>query len=356
MMTPRLRAVAALLLASFAAACGGSDGGGGPSYSDSVTTAEATEFANGSAETATYLADNLNFGMPEIAAASQALYTRVMHKPEVAALRSRLPRGSQFGATVPSWQGAMHPAAMQLADGCTFSGHGLEEFPDGPPIDVNGNEVPDDAAIDIVCIHNEEGNGDTVWTLRQEQHIAISEIDAAVYGLNMSYLILYRETNNHGYLSEEKLEQSAKIDLRTGTASTDQSMKYSGRYKEGDHAGAESGEGAFGEEWGAYFDADATIAYCDPLPDGDLNLHGRSFYYEEPDGRNLSFSITTPTVLAYSAACAASDDNPPFTAGVLLGKLNGSNSQASFEVTITGCGTYTIAVDNANDPATVAAR
>jgi len=114
--------------------------------------------------------------------------------------------------------------------------------------------------------------------------------------------------------------------------------------------------GGIGGEWGADFDADGTIEYGDPLPDGDLTLRGRSFYYEEPDGRNLSFTITTPTVLAYDASCAAVDDDPPFTAGVLLGKLNGSNSQASFEVTFTGCGTYTVAVDNANDPAAVAAR
>lgn len=352
--TSKFLVTAAALFA--VAACGGGDGGAGPTFSDSVTTAEASDFADGSAETATYLADNLNFGSPSIAATSQLLYTRLMNKPEVSAFRATLPRPSSFGATVPSWQGAMHPAGMQLAEGCTFSGHGLYEFPDGPPVDVNENGIADDAAIDIVCLFTEEAGGDTVYTVRQEQHVAISEIEASLYGMNVNYLILFRVTSNHGFLSEEKLEQSAVIDLRSGTASTDQSMKYSGAYREGDFDGAEAGAGAFGEEWGADFDADATIVYGSPLPDGDLSLHGHSYAWEEPDGRNLSFTISTPTVLAYSAACAAVPTNPPFTAGVLLGKLNNSSSQASFEVTFTGCGTYTVAVDNANDPAAVAAR
>lgn len=353
MMTPRLRAVAALLLASFAAACGGSDGGGGPSYSDSVTTAEATNFANNSAETASYLADNLNFGSPSLGGAAQAMYARLQARPEIATARSQMTHLRGFGATVPSWQAALHrPAGIQLADGCSFSGHGLDEFPYGDPIDANGNNVPDDAAIDIVCTMSEDGGGDTVNTYIQEQHVAIKEIGGSIYGMTFTSHIRERWQDNHGNFEQGELKQGGKIDLRSASASTDQSMSmgYSAKFDD------ESGAYGYGEEWGADFDADATIVAGDPLPDGDLTLNGHSYAYEEPDGRNLSFSIATPTALAYSAACAASDDNPPFTAGVLLGKLNGSNSQASFEVTFTGCGSYTVAVDNANDPATVARR
>jgi hypothetical protein len=351
MSTSRLRAVAALLLASFAAACGSGDGGGGPSYSDSVTTVEATDFADGAAGMATDLADNLNFGSPSFGA-SQAMYTRLLARPEVAAARAKMTHLHGFGATVPNWQGALHPAGMQLAEGCTFSGHGLYDFPYGDPVDMNENNVPDDAAIDIVCTMSEEGNGDTVYTYIQEQHVAVKEIDGSIYGMTFSSRIRERQQDNHGNFEQAELKQEGKIDLRSSTASTDQSMSIAFSGKFDDEAG---GYGA-GEQWGADFDADATIVEGDPLPDGDLSLHGRSYAYEEPEGRNLSFTISTPTALAYSAACAASDDNPPFTAGVLLGKLNGSSNQASFEVTFTGCGTYTVAVDNANDPATVAAR
>jgi hypothetical protein len=356
MTSLRLRAATALLLASFAAACGSDEGGSSASFSDSVTTAEATEFANGAAETASYLADNLNFGTPEIAVTAQALYTRLMNKPEVAAFRARMPGKVAVGANAPNWQVAMRPAGIQLADGCSYSGHGFYEFPMGNPVDLNENGVPDDAALDVVCIYTEEGGADTVWTIREEQHVKVKEIDGSLYGMNVSFQILQRVTNNKGLLEEIQVDQAAKIDLRSGSASTDQSMKFTGKFDEGDHEGAESGEGAFGEEWGADFDADGTIVEGDPLPDGLLILRGRSFYYEEPDGRNLSFSITTPTALAYDAGCAAIDDDPPFTAGVLLGRLNGSSAQASFEVTFTGCGSYTVAVDNANDPAVVAAQ
>lgn len=357
MTSLRLRASLALVFAAFTAACGGGDGGSGPSFADSVSTADAEDAADGAASTATYLADNLNFGSPSIGATAQAMYTRLMDKPEVAAFRAQLPRGSSFGATAPSWQAVMRPAGLQLVDGCSFSGHGLEDFPDGPPIDANGNGIGDDAAIDVVCTYTEEAGGDTVYTLREEQHVTLKEITASIYGMNLHYEILYRVTNNHGYISEEKLEQSATIDLRSSNASTDQSMKYSGRYSEGDFEGAEHGAGAFGEEWGADFAAASPIVYGDPLPNGNLSLHGHSFAWEEPDGVNLSFTITTPTVLAYSASCAAVPTNPPFTGGVLHGALNNSSSQASFDVTFTSCGNYTIDVNGAYDePVAVTAR
>lgn len=353
MTTPRLRAVAALLFASFAAACGGGDGESGPSFSDSVTTAEATNFADGAAETASYLADNLNFGSPSLGGAAQAMYVRLQARPEVAAARARMTRLRGFGPTAPTWQSGLQAATPQLAaDGCSFSGHGLDEFPYGDPIDANGNGVPDDAAIDIVCTFTEEGGGDTVNTYSQEQHVAVKEISGSIYGMTFSSHIRERWQDNHGNFEQGELKQGGKIDLRSGSASTDQTMSM-GFSEEIDGEPVSYGAG---EEWGADFDADATIVEGDPLPNGDLNLHGHSFAYEEPEGRSLSFTITTPTALAYSAACAASDTNPPFTDGVLLGKLNNSSSQASFEVDFTGCGTYTVAVDNANDPATVARR
>src|SRR5690242_5693159 len=143
MTSLRLRAILALAAAAFTAACGGGDGSSGPSFSDSVTTAEATGYADDAAETATYLADNLNFGSPSIAATAQVLYTRLMNKPEVVAYRARLPRPSSFGATVPSWQLVVRPAGIQLVDGCSYSSHGLDDYPDGNPIDLNNNDIPD---------------------------------------------------------------------------------------------------------------------------------------------------------------------------------------------------------------------
>ena len=80
-----------------------------------------------------------------------------------------------------------------------------------------------------------------------------------------------------------------------------------------------------------------------------MTIGGRRYQADSDGDNNVSFTISTPTALAYNAACAAADNNPPFTAGVLLGKLNNSSSQASFEVTFTACGSYGVDVDGAYD-------
>jgi hypothetical protein len=355
MRSMRLRASLALALAAFTAACGDS-GSTGPSFADSVSTVVAEGFADGSAETATYLAQNLNFGAPSIGAASQAMFTRIMARPEVIALRANMSRPVTIAPIDAAGLAMGRPAGIQLADGCTFSGHGMYDIPFGDPVDLNENGLADDASVDIVCIQTEEGGGDTLWTYRQDFHIAMKEIAGSVYGATFSAWQAERYSNNHGYFEEQRLDQSGKIDLRTSSASTDQKMKFSGAYSEGNHEGAEHAEGAIGEEWSADFDADAAIVYGSDLPDGDLTLNGRSYAYEEPSGNNISFSISTPTALAYNAACAAVPTNPPFTAGVLLGELNGSSNQASFEVTFTSCGNYTIDVDGAYDEVVVSAQ
>ena len=352
MTSLRLRATLALALAAFTAACGGGDGGTGPSFADSVSTADAQDMASGAASTATYLADNLNFGEPSIAAA-QAMYTRLMARPEVAASQAQMTHLGRFGAAQLDWRTVIRPEGLQASagDGCTYSSHGLDDFPYGDPIDANGNGIGDDAAIDVVCTATELGAGDTVYSYIQEQHVAIKEISGSLYGMTLRFSILERYQDNHGNFEQQELKQNAVIDLRSGSASTDQSMAI--EYSSNDNG--DRYDAGYGEEWGAGFDPVGSIIYGDPLPNGELSLHGRSFFYET-DGVNVSFTISTPTVLAYSAACAAVPTNPPFTGGVLLGKLNNNSSQASFEVTFTSCGNYTVDVNGAYDEIVVSAQ
>jgi hypothetical protein len=332
-------------------ACGG-DGGGGPSFADSVSTANAENAADGSAEAATYLAQNLNFGQPAIGLAT-AMYTRILNRPEVVAAQGRMHWVRPVAAARLDWRALVRPEGLQAAaDGCTFSGHGSWDPPFGEPVDQNENGIPDDFAAEINCEESEELGGDTVVTFFSRQRVAVKEIDGSLWGMTVTFWYSEGAQDNHGNHEKIEVEQNAEIDVRTGSAATSQSMELT--FSE--QFGGEPYQEGFGERWNAGFDPASAIALGDPLPDGDLTLGGRRFFFET-DGASVSFEISTPTALAYSAACAAVPTNPPFTAGVLRGLLNNNSNLASFDVTFTGCGAYTIDVDGAYDePLTIAGR
>lgn len=79
------------------------------------------------------------------------------------------------------------------------------------------------------------------------------------------------------------------------------------------------------------------IVLGDALPDGTMTVTGGMGTSIPGQPNSFSFDITTPTGLAYSAACGNVDNNPPFTAGHISGIFHGF-ATAGFDVTFTGCG------------------
>src|SRR5688572_11898984 len=136
MSSLRLRASLALVLAAFTAACGDS-GSTGPSFADSASTAEAIDFADGAASTASYLAENLNFGMPSVGLSS-AMATRVMNRPEVVAAQSRMRWVRPISLARLDMRALTRPEGLQAAaDGCTITARGTWD----PPYEIGRAHV-----------------------------------------------------------------------------------------------------------------------------------------------------------------------------------------------------------------------
>jgi hypothetical protein len=80
-----------------------------------------------------------------------------------------------------------------------------------------------------------------------------------------------------------------------------------------------------------------TIVLGSPWPDGTMAITGHVGTTIPNQPGSFAFDLTTPTLMAFSSACANVDNNPPFTAGKIVGVFTGYAS-ASFSVTFTGCG------------------
>lgn len=81
------------------------------------------------------------------------------------------------------------------------------------------------------------------------------------------------------------------------------------------------------------------IVWGDALPDGTLVITGHIGLSVPGQGSIFAFDMTTPTPLAYSAACDNAGSNPPYTAGHLVGAFTGVGAGAGFSITFTACGT-----------------
>jgi hypothetical protein len=95
----------------------------------------------------------------------------------------------------------------------------------------------------------------------------------------------------------------------------------------------------FATEWSLDFDAatGASIVAGQPLPDGTYTPSGTTVI--EQEGSRYTFTVSAPTPLAYSAACA---DDPftydnPFTAGVLRVDAVGGEGTGYVEVVFSDC-------------------
>lgn len=354
MTSLRLRASMALAFAAFTAACGGGDGGAGPSFPDSVSTADAQDFADGVADYADYVASAMNFGGPSIALAGPAIATRL--NAAIHPLAVNLP-GVRFA---PLELGRLTPQAvtarvqgLQLsATGCTTTIRGSYDPYGETPVDDNNNDIADDFYIKIVCETTDSVGGDTVVTQTVTQEVSWKEITTSLYGQVITYHVAQDAHDNHGRYQFIHYDVNGKQDIRADGIVDQASFKARQETNIGGDVLFEEG----GESWDNGFDPATAIALGGNIPDGDLTIGGHR-YYANSDDQNLSFGIHTTDPLAYSAACAGTDTNPPFTDGTLVGNLNNSSSQASFTIDFTSCGNYTVAVNGAYDePVVVSAR
>jgi hypothetical protein len=355
MTSLRLRATMALGFAALTAACGGGDGTG-PSFADSVSTAAADSAADYVAGFASQVAYSINFNGPAIGIAAPAMLARVRGQlspsaPSLSGAAFREPDVAML-----DWRRVVTRAkGLQLAAGagCTVTMRGSDDPFEPQPTDANGNGIPDDFYLKYVCTEIDSIATDTVITGVTSQEVAIKEISGSLYGQTISVGVHVEQRDNHGrYVIPYHIELSGKQDIRTDGIVDQASIK---AREESNLSGEVLFEEA-GESWSNAFDPASPISPESNIPDGDLTIGGRR-YHADSEGNNISFGISTTDPLAYSAACALADTNPPFSDGTIVGKLNNSSSQASFTIDFTGCGGYTVTVNGAYDePVVVTAR
>jgi hypothetical protein len=334
----------AAAIAVFAAACGGDSGGSGPAFSDTVSAVQADSAGNAVADYASSVAAGLNFNGPSIGLAAPAMFSRAMARFGAAAV---VP--SRFTLPTPDFSllrdlgGFARTKGPQfsVAEGCTYSSHGLDDFPNGSPIDLNNNGIPDDAGIRVECqLTDSTSNPDTVTVQYLFEEVSVKEIAGSLWGEQIAEQVHFRNSDNFGDFIDEVVSASGKTDLRSSSASDQANLTvaFSARLP-----GDSSAHGySAGENFNNAFTTVGTIAYGDPLPNGLLTIGGNQFE-TNTDGMNISFGISTTTPLAYSASCAAVPTNPPFTAGALRGMLNANSGQARFDVTFgPACGNVTV--------------
>ena len=308
------------------AACGDS-GNGGPSFPDSVSTADAQNAADDAAGFASSMMDLIDFGQPGLAAQ----------------MTSRLQvLGAAHGVTVPAISApyALDPtapagfaAAIQraAAEGCTVSGHGSYGIGGGTMVDVNANGIPDDFALNVDCLITDSiSHPDTVITQNITEIISIKERMSDLYGFDESFQVKTRRGDNFGnFLSVDQ-----QFDFHNSINASNANNSASISVAVDSLRDSTKAHLAIGQSWGANFDPAGTIALGSALPDGSLTFSGND-YVVDNTATSWSFALSTPTALAYSSACGST---PPFTAGVIHGLLNNNSNQASFDVTFTGCG------------------
>jgi hypothetical protein len=331
-------AMATALIFAFSAC--GSDSSGGTDFDDSATTGDTEDMAEGSADLATEIASAMDFGSPQIfvaAPAALAAFTAKHPMARQSLLESKLltlaPRSAQFAPQ------------LSAAAGCTLEGHGADGSDPFEPYDGNANGIPDDWAVKVVCVSVDSSDTAHVWTYTQKQELSVKENGAAIYGYDAAMVLSLRATDDDHNSEGIDFKGSDALDLR-GTSAAHHFSFSAREYETFDGV---TDEDSGGESWDASFDPDGTIVIGDPLPDGILAFTGKN-WYANSDDVSLSFTLDTPTSLLYSAACAEVNDNPPFTQGVIRGRLNGHTGSATFTVTMTDCGVYTVATEHTDDP------
>jgi hypothetical protein len=102
---------------------------------------------------------------------------------------------------------------------------------------------------------------------------------------------------------------------------------------------ANGATGSHLKNWTAKFTADVpgSISLGNPLPAGLLTITGSSSWTRLD--QSWTIATTTPTALHFTPACTVS---PRFDDGVLVHVVTRGDATATFQVTFTACGTYTV--------------
>jgi hypothetical protein len=334
-------ALASALIFAFSA-CG--DDSSGTDFDDEATTAETEDAAEGAADLATSAASSLNFGGPNVLLAASASAEEFAAAHPLTA-RILAEHGLSAAVSMPGVIGVRGAGLQAVAAvGCSVSGHGADGSDPFEPYDGNLNGIPDDWGIKYTCVAKDSSDTSNVVTQTQTIELSVKENTASLHGFDASMDYVVRISEEEGDAFGIEYHGNEQLDIRSSSAHHD----YSFRARGFNTVAGETEEESGGESWDATFDPDGSIALGSDLPDGELEFTGKN-WFANSDDVSLSFTIDTPEALAYSAACADVDDNPPFTDGQIRGRLNGGSHSASFLISITDCGSYTVEVDNTSD-------
>jgi hypothetical protein len=332
MTTSRLSAVAAVAFAFVAASCGG-DGGTGPTFADSVSTSEAQGRAAQTVNNIGLSVGQLNFGEGSIGLVAKAFTARVTAQRPFA-VRSIGGHALRREVRIPDWHTIVQGSAGSQAsaeEGCTVTQSGTTP---GGPVDVDQNGFPDNLYFRQECLLTDStSNADTTYISYLLVEERVKQNFSSLYGFDISVTELEKDSDEFGNFASFGVTGTEALDIRSGSAT----HRVNFTVNEGGKVDTASAAYEDGVNWNVAFAPSASIFLGDPLPNGALTLSGRE-YTTDTEDQNVSFTLLTDTPLAYSASCYAALSNPPFTAGVLIGRLNNNADNGSFSATFTACG------------------
>ena len=304
------------------AACG-SKGSTGPSFSGTISNADAATAGENADGIAGDLVNTFDFGV-----GPSGILLSPKSSPKAVALLNFAWQAA--GGRAPHFRirGQMAPPLMpSSAAGCNGGNYTVVS---GDTADADGDGIPNNETVTLSCDSTLAGG--EVLSIHGTIHI---QDVAGLYGYQFSVNLNETQT-----LADTSL--SISVSGTDNAAFTAASIADNLNITESivTKEGAVSVGGAFHENWDATFTATGgSIALGDPLPDGTIAFNGGFYVTDAADAtQNFNFNLSTPTPLSFVASCYAADDVPPFDAGEINGSFNGSAS-VGFTVTYSACNT-----------------
>jgi hypothetical protein len=294
----------ALLVAS---ACGDATG---PDFDGSFTEAQAAYVAEDAYGDLSYIVDQLDFGSPTVGLAGAEAVAARGFRGKAAA---RFAHGLQAAGA-----------------GCTVTASGTDEDP-WDPYDGNDNGIPDDYSLTYDCVEIDSLAPGVSETEREVYRIRVKERAGVLRGWDGSSEWTAEEevTGGDTYRERSKWTEHHSIKGDVATFGYD----YVGDSREEEAEGA-TWVYAWGESLDASFDPNGTIVAGEPLPAGELDVTGRTYWDYGAEGA-LDFRLSSAAPLAYSPACR-DDEGQPLVGGALRGLLNGDQAKG-FLLTFHSC-------------------
>lgn len=324
--------MALTLAAALGLAACGSKGSTGPSFSNTISSADAASVGGNAASFAGDLASTFDFGTGPSIGLAASISPRALGLLN-GAWQATGARGTPF--RVRGVMGA--PPVMPIsASGCN-GGHFTVVSGDTTDSDHDG--IPNNATVTISC-DTTTSNG---VTLSEHGTVHIQDISALYgYQFSVNLTIVESHADTSLTLSETGFDNAT---FTAASASDNLSFTISDVSK----IGANSTGGAVHENWDATFTpSGASLAVGSPLPDGNIAFNG-GFYVTNAatSTQNFNFNILTTSPLHYVASCKAANNDPVFDSGVIQGQFNGS-ATVGFTATFTACNTAPNVVGTGN--------